>query len=381
MFVRPGMLMVGGLMLVAFWVLFFPQNGNQTHYRGTVSVVVPKDGVAGSRYHNYQFGRPEEPVIDASYQPLSFPSGTVPTVMMHDQWLKKQLADRGVIMKFHPFFDGNEANSFLFSGQVEMLWAGDMPTINAAARSSIVVTAQVKNAFTSVVARNLNTVEQLKGRRIGYAHGSTAHQVLLHGLQLYHVDEKEVQLVRLPVNRLIGALQEGSIDAFTAWEPIPTLAMEKIKDMTVLYRAMTQSYLYFAKSFADAYPDLLKMLTAANLRAVRWLGQTQENMRQGCRWHIALAEDLIEESYPVTVAQCVAIVQRDLIDPLPMTELSMDNLKPGGTIDQQMIFLQYIGTLNTEIDSSKIAAAFNPNILQEIVRDQVAWKVNEFHYQ
>ncbi len=381
MLVRPGMLIIAGMALVAVGVLFLLQNGNQTSPRESVSIVSTKDGKSNPGYEDYQFGRPDDPIVDAGFQPLAFPAGTVPTIMMHDQWLHKQLADRGIKLKFHPFLDGNDANGFLFSGKLEMLWAGDMPTINAAARSAIVVTAQIKNAFTSVVARNLNTMEQLKGHRIGYAHGSTGHQVLLHGLKLYHVDEKEVQLVRVPINRLIGALQKGSIDAFVAWEPAPTMAMGIIKDLTVLYRAMTQSYLYFTKIFADAHPDLVKVLTAANLRAVRWLSQRQENMRQGCRWQAILVDDFVKEPYPVTVSQCVTIVQRDLLDPLPMTLISMDNLKPGGIIEQQVQFLQHVGALKTDNDPSRIPAAFNPAILQEIIRDQVDWKIHEFDYQ
>ncbi|HIJ85905.1 MAG TPA: ABC transporter substrate-binding protein, partial [Magnetococcales bacterium] len=284
-------------------------------------------------------------------------------------------------LQFHRFLEGGDINAFLFAGHLEFMWAGDMPVIKAAANTSIVVTAQIKTAFASIVARNLLSMDQLKNRRIGYAPGSSGHHALLQGLALHNMSEKDVQLVQMPINQMIASIQNSSIDAFAAWEPTPTLAMEKIKDLTVPYRVLTQSYLYFSKSFADANPDLTRLLTAANLRAIRWMSKNTNNARQACQWHVTLAEQFLGQPAAFSISQCQSILQRDLLDPLPMAMFPLENLKRGGTITQQVEFLQKIGALKANVDPEKIASAFNPAIQQEIVRHMEIWKINEFDYQ
>ncbi|MBF0422808.1 MAG: ABC transporter substrate-binding protein [Magnetococcales bacterium] len=378
MFKRKGAVAQAGLAVLAL-LLLLPENLDWTQSTTTVDAVA-KNPIEPSRYQNYQFGGPGDAIIDAGFQPVAIPTGTVPAVMVHDRVLAQELAVEGKKLTFHPFLDGADANTYLFSGRLECMWAGDMPTILAASRRAIVVTAQVKTSFASIVARDLQTMEQLKNRRIGYTLGSSAHHVLLQGLARYHMDEYDVHMVRMPVNRMIPALQNGTIDAFVAWEPIPSMAQETIKDLSTPYRALVQSYFYFARHFSDSHPNLVRIMTAANLRAVRWLSQSRDHIRQGCRWHIGLANAFLHEPYMISVDQCIAIVQRDLLDPLPMTALAMDTLKQGGLIFQQVQFLKNLGLLSPESDPDRIWDAFDPGILAEIIKEQDRWKINKFDY-
>ncbi len=380
MFVRKGMLVLFGLLVVGACLWLFAGHTMQFRTGGSV-VSQPDDGGKNNRYASYVFGTPEGPLIDVGYQPISIPSGTIPAVMMRDRILLRQLDELGKSLKFHPFLEGGDINTFLFSGALEFMWAGDMPVIKAAANIPIVITAQVKTAFASVVARHLFSMDQLKGRRIGVAPGSSAHQVLLHGLALNNLVEKDVQLVKMPVNQMIDAMKKGTIDAFAIWEPTVTLATDQIEDLTVLYRALTYSYLYFSKSIFDGHPEIVKLLTAANLRAVRWMGRSQEHSYQACQWHIALAEAFLKESYPLSVSQCQVILNRDLLDPLPMTMIPPESLQPDGSIARKLKFLQQIGILDAGIDPKVIFRVFRMEILQEIVQNMDQWRVNEFDYQ
>lgn len=381
MLTRKGVLVLlgaaalGAVLLLQGPVLRFFGGVNGSTASGNYS---PK---SNPRYQNYDFGPPGGSVINVGYQPLAIPTGTVAAVMLHDRVLAKQLETYEKKLRFHPFLEGGDVNAFLFAGHLQLMWAGDLPVITAAAKAEVIVTAQTKTSFASVVARNLLSMDQLKGRRIGYAPGSSAHQTLLHGMALHNLSEKDVKLVSMAINQMIPAIQKGTIDAFAAWEPTPTLAMEKIKDLTVPYRNLTQSYLYFSKGFADVHPELTKIGTAANVRAVRWMSKDSANSLKACQWQIELVAEFSKDVPPTTTNQCQSILRRDLLDPLPMATIAPESLRENGIVVRQISFLRQINILNSDTDPVKILKSFKPDILQEILHDKDKWKINEFDYQ
>ncbi|MBF0109190.1 MAG: ABC transporter substrate-binding protein [Magnetococcales bacterium] len=329
-------------------------------------------------YGRYVFSGPDEAVIDAGYQPLAVPTGTVPAVMMRDGILARELGKIGKSVKFHPFFEGGDINSFLFSRHLEVMWAGDMPVIKAAARFPVIVTAQVKTAFAAIITRNLYSMDRLKGRRVGYVPGSSAHQVLLNGLALQGMTDKDVSLVEIPVNRMIGALREGMVDAIAVWEPTITLAREQLKDHAVPYRALTQSFLYFSKDFFDKHFEAARLLTAATLRAVRWMSRSRENARKACQWHRALAEAFSRGTEFLSEDQCLSILHRDLLDPLPMAMIPPESLHAEGAMSRKFLFLQQIGILDRTMDFKQVRSAFRTDLLEEMIMDKERWRIMEF---
>lgn len=382
MFVRQGVLILLGL--AAFGVVMLLGEAQWTLLSGLIADEFPGksyDKLSNPRYSGYQFGSPSASVIDAGYQPVAMPTGTMPAVMMHDRILVRQLENLGKTLNFHPFLEGGDSNVFLFKGHLEMTWAGDLPTIKAAAAYPIVVTAQVKTAFASVVAHNLFSISQLKGRRIGYAPGSSAHQVLLLGLSSSDMDERDIQLVTMPVNKMLPEIRAGRIDAFAAWEPTPTIAMDQMKELSVVYRGLTQSYLYFSKSFMESNLELVHILTAANLRAVRWMRSHPDHARQACQWHLGLAETFLKEPYPISIDQCLLILHRDLLDPLPMTMFPPETWQRNGIIARQFRFLLRMGVLPPHADLNPILRVFNADILGKIVKNRERWDMNVFDYQ
>ncbi|MBF0133889.1 MAG: ABC transporter substrate-binding protein [Magnetococcales bacterium] len=382
MFVRQGVLMLLGV--VAFGVVMLLGEAWWMPRTGLVADEFPgksNDRLSNPRYSGYQFAPPSASVIDAGYQPVAMPTGTMPAVMMHDRILVRQLENLGKTLKFHPFLEGGDSNVFLFHGHLEMVWAGDLPTIKAAAAYPIVVTAQTKTAFAAVVAHDLFSISQLKGRRIGYAPGSSAHQVLLLGLSSSDMDERDVQLVAMPVNKMLPEIRAGRIDAFAAWEPTPTIAMDQMQELSVVYRGLTQSYLYFSKAFTESNLELVHILTAANLRAVRWMRSHPDHARQACQWHLGLAETFLKEPYPISIDQCLLILHRDLLDPLPMTMFPPETWQRNGIIARQFRFLLRMGVLPPHADLNQILRVFNADILGEIVQNRERWDMNVFDYQ
>jgi len=104
---------------------------------------------------------------------------------------------------------------------------GDMPTLSAAANFGVHVVALAQQGFCSIVAREEMLMKELRAKRIAYAFGSNAHYALLQSLASAGLREEDVRLIPLDVTEMPSALAEGAIDAFSAWEPTPTIALAK----------------------------------------------------------------------------------------------------------------------------------------------------------
>ena len=76
----------------------------------------------------------------------------------------------------------------------------------------------------ALVARNgsgVNTIAELKGKRVGTPFASTAHYSLLAALAQNNLSANDVQLVDLQPQAILAAWERGDIDAAYTW--LPTL--------------------------------------------------------------------------------------------------------------------------------------------------------------
>jgi len=84
-------------------------------------------------------------------------------------------------------------NFFLGRGDIDAGIGGDMPTLTAATNLDIVIPVMIQRGFISIVSNRQMLVEQLKGKRIGYAFGSNAHYALLKTLATAGLNENDVK--------------------------------------------------------------------------------------------------------------------------------------------------------------------------------------------
>lgn len=237
-------------------------------------------------YSAYQFGH-EDKIIDIGTQPLFLP-GVISEVMKRDAILKSALAKSGAEARFHSFLKGADVNFFLARGDLEAGIGGDMPTLMACANSSVLVASLIDQHFTAIVARQSMLITELKGKRVGNAYGSNAHYALLKALASEGLGEDDVTIIPMDVGLMAEAAHNGSIDAFSAWEPIPTIAMSRYPELVPVGRSLTTGYLYFSRTFARNSPELIRFVVASQLRAMAWLTVSADNLLMASSWEPGL---------------------------------------------------------------------------------------------
>jgi ABC-type nitrate/sulfonate/bicarbonate transport system substrate-binding protein len=84
------------------------------------------------------------------------------------------------------------------------------------------------------VGRNVDNLEQLKGKKIGVARGSGGEVFWLALVDKLKLNAADYTVVNVEAPEMIAALERGNIDAYAVWEPWVTRGLAAVKNTKVL---------------------------------------------------------------------------------------------------------------------------------------------------
>ncbi len=79
-----------------------------------------------------------------------------------------------------------------------------------------------------VAAPGIETLADLKGKKIGLEEGFVIHLLLLKGAELAGIDPSEFEIVNTPTNETPQVLASGAVDAIGAWQPNSGQALKTV---------------------------------------------------------------------------------------------------------------------------------------------------------
>jgi NitT/TauT family transport system substrate-binding protein len=145
---------------------------------------------------------------------------------------------------------------------------GDTLVVGATgARGVIILVNDFSNGNDMVIARpGIESVDALKGRKVGVEVGFVGHLMLLDALQAHDMTEADVQLVNVPTNETPQVLASGEVDAIVAWQPSSGVALKLVPGAKALYTSADQpgliydGYVVSPSSLAARRDDWKKVL-------------------------------------------------------------------------------------------------------------------------
>ena len=161
-------------------------------------------------------------------------SGGDPTLVVGDQAGTGQqalLTAAGLLhklpftVKFADFTSGPPILEALSSGSLDIGGVGNAPPVFAAAggaKIDIVETLRdgTRSAATLVPkGSSITSIQQLKGKKIAVAEGSSAEYHLLRVLEKAGLTPKDVTLENLQPAQALAAFSSGAVDAWDVWSP------------------------------------------------------------------------------------------------------------------------------------------------------------------
>ncbi|MBP2549319.1 sulfonate transport system substrate-binding protein [Neorhizobium galegae] len=201
--------------------------------------------------------------------------------------LEKLFADRGVQITWSEFSSGPPLLEALGAGALDLGPTGDVPPLFAqAARGNLVYIGTYKgSAAGSAILVNkdspIRTLADLKGKKLAFKRGSSAHNVAVQALRKAGLSLSDVTLVDLAPPDAAAAFKTGSIDAWSIWDPYTAVA-EADPQTRVLTTAegIVDSWSYFlangdfAKEHGDLIPEIFGELSKVGKRAQADLATT-----------------------------------------------------------------------------------------------------------
>ena len=234
-------------------------------------------GVAGcaKKPEQQQSTKQENTTLNIGFQKY----GILPIVKAKGE-LEKNLAAQGVNVKWVEFPAGPQLLEGLNVGSVVFGEAGEAPPIFAqAANPNLVYVANQPPAPTAealIVQKDspIQSIQDLKGKRIALNKGSNVHYLLLKLLEANNLTLKDIQPVYLPPSDARAAFEKGAVDAWVIWDPFLAAAEHQIHARVIANgeHLVSNHQFYLAdRKFAEGHPEVLKTLVTTLNQTTDWV--------------------------------------------------------------------------------------------------------------
>jgi taurine transport system substrate-binding protein len=175
----------------------------------------------------------------------------------------------GYKIDFRKFNSGADVVAAIASGDVQVGYVGSSPFAAATSRGLDVKAfylASISGTDEALVVRNgsgINSLADLKGKKLAAAPVSTDHYQLLALIKSQGLTEKDVQIFAIPQPEIVAGFNRGDLDGGFVWDPALT-ELKKNGKVLVTSKdvaekgAPTFSAWIATGAFAKEHPEFLK---------------------------------------------------------------------------------------------------------------------------
>lgn len=219
--------------------------------------------------------------------------------------LEKTLADQNIQIKWVEFPAGPQLLEGLNVGSVVLGEAGEAPPIFAqAANANLVYIANqpaAPQAEALIVPKNssVQTMQDLKGKRIALNKGSNVHYLLLKLLEKNNLTLKDIEVVYLPPADARAAFERGAVDAWVIWDPFFAAAEQQIGARVIADgTALVKNHQFYLadRTFAENNPDVIKTVIQELNATTQWVASHQTDAANLLVKPTALSFDILKTS-------------------------------------------------------------------------------------
>ena len=192
--------------------------------------------------------------------------------------LEKHFSSQGIAVKWLEFSSGPPMLEAMNVGSVDYGAVGDSPPIFAQSAGAAIVYAAgqpITNGQGILVQGNspIRTIADLKGKRVGFTKGSSAHNIVVQTLEKAGLTYADITPVYLTPPDAGPAFANGSIDAWSIWDPY--FAIGEIKQQgRILVEASaitkTNSFYIANRDFAKRHGPVLQQIIDVTSASAKW---------------------------------------------------------------------------------------------------------------
>jgi sulfonate transport system substrate-binding protein len=203
--------------------------------------------------------------------------------------LEDAFGPQGIEVKWIDFQFGPPLLEAINVGSVDFGYVGDSPPIFAqAAGARIRYAAAVKqdgHTQAIIVPRDspIKTLADLKGKRVAFGRGSSAHNLLVAALEKAGLAWSDITPAALAPADATAAFVKGSVDAWSIWDPYLALAELKENARVIVFDKdvhKANAFYIVGTDFVEKYPGLVAELNRVFASEGVWANQHHEEVAQ-----------------------------------------------------------------------------------------------------
>lgn len=215
---------------------------------------------------------------------------------------ENELAKQEIKLKYTQFNAGRDINNAIASNSIDFGDVGDPPAaigISSGLNYKLIWLDYIIGDAEALAVKNksnIQSLKDLKGKRIGTTVSSTAHYSLLKALNLVGLDAKDVTIVDLNPQDIVASWQRGNIDAAYTWDPNLS---ELLKDGHVLISskqlankgALTSISTVVRSDFAKKYPNIVSLYIKQLIKAHELYKNNPNDAIQAIAQELSISKD------------------------------------------------------------------------------------------
>jgi sulfonate transport system substrate-binding protein len=200
--------------------------------------------------------------------------------------LENHFKPAGIDVKWVEFSSGPPMMEAMNVGSVDFGAVGDSPPVFAQAAGAAIVYAAgqpITNGQGILVPQNsaIRTIADLKGRRVGFTKGSSAHNVVVQTLEKAGLTYGDITPVYLAPPDAGPAFANGSVDAWAIWDPYFAIGETK-QSGRILVNAYeitkTNSFFIANRDFAKNHGPILQQINDVIASTAAWAEAHREEV-------------------------------------------------------------------------------------------------------
>lgn len=219
---------------------------------------------------------------------IGFQKSSLNLLVARQQKLFEQAFPNAKI-EWREFPAGPQMLEALAVGAVDFGYVGNTPPIFAQAAAKPLsyvayeVVAPTAQAVLVHADHTINSLQDLRGKRVAVQKGSSAHELLAKTLQKAGLSWQDIQPIWLAPAEARAAFDKKAVDAWAIWEPyLGTAEIQGHTRTLVDGRAFPTTYSFYIGNpdFIQKHPDSVQKLIKTNNLADQWIVQHQDQALQ-----------------------------------------------------------------------------------------------------
>ena len=152
------------------------------------------------------------------------------------------MEEQGITLELSSFADGPTIISAMESGSIDIGYIGDgAHKLCAQGNAQIIALSHISNGDAVIGGPNVKTLEDLAGKVVAYAAGTSSEVILTNALTKAGLTMDDITAMNMDASAIVTAMMTGDVDACAPWSPESLTVLEQVEGTTVLADNVTFS--------------------------------------------------------------------------------------------------------------------------------------------